>query len=145
MNEPPNIEDAGAAVLDLDDVGEDAGTGAVGDETDRQTTGDLLAVGGGGDDHARGRGRADDRGEDVDDRRDEDAAGLIGLGDVDLLRTGRSQVGQNRVGLAGRADDIGHGVPSARAAVISSEVTFFSPPSVSCLMRTSTSAMFFYS
>ena len=92
-----------AALLDLDDV--DQQTRA---EPRGQPAGDLLAVGAGGQQHARRCGGLDQRGQHVDVRGDQVALGVVGLGDVDLGGAGRLQsVGQRRGGAGGAHHDGG--------------------------------------
>jgi 2,3-bisphosphoglycerate-independent phosphoglycerate mutase len=131
--------DADWPFADLHDVGQQAGAGASG-----QPTADLLAVGAGGQQHTRGRGGLDQRGQHVHVRSDEVVLRVVGLGDVDLGGASLFQcVGQRRSGarlahhnggglaqLAGRGDQFG-GDLLHRAIGVLDEHKYFSHVSMS--------------
>ena len=94
--------DADSAFLDVDDVGEHARA-----ETHGKTACDLLAVGVGRDEDARGRCLLSDRRQDVDLGADQVVGRVVGLGDVDLLGTGGLEVVDDAVGATGCADHDG--------------------------------------
>ncbi len=96
---------AHCAVLDLDDVDEQTGAKARG-----QPAADLLAVGAGGQQHARRAGRLDQRRQHVDERRDQVVLRVVGLGDVDLGGAGRLQSVDQRRGRARLAHHDGGGL-----------------------------------
>src|SRR5699024_1710254 len=96
--------DGGTVLTDLHDVTEDAGAG-----TGRQTSCDLLALEGRGDED-RGRALLGQAGQDVDLGGHEIVLDSVALGDVDLLRTGLGEGGGEGGSGAGLAEYDGGGL-----------------------------------
>ena len=94
--------DRGAVALDLDDVGEHTGPDA-----GRPSPGDFLTLGGRRDQHRRRGRRLDELLQHIDERRDEVALRDVGLGDINLGRTGGLEIVDQRCRGAGRADHDG--------------------------------------